>query len=179
MRRIPTAAIGPQTRLVFKFDYYFLVHGDAQTTVVRLTPEQIVADGKSDENLVIVTSTGGGILAAGWTTLAMQKMIEERAELAHEIRMISGASGGSVGTAFYVNELLQNDLTQGACTPSAELLQAAFDKSVTSSLATAAYGLSFIDFWSIIFAWRKQIEGYCWRKSGLISLPTIPRKRSH
>ena len=66
-----------------------------------LTPVDAAKGGKGGTNLVVVASAGGGIWAAGWTGLALEKLLGARPELAREIRLLSTVSGGSVGAANY------------------------------------------------------------------------------
>ena len=47
-------------------------------------PSPVDAAKKSGPNLVVVASAGGGIWAAGWTTLALEKLIGQRSQLASE-----------------------------------------------------------------------------------------------
>ena len=41
----------------------------------------------------MIVASGGGILAAGWTTLALEKLVALRPQLPEEIRLLSGISG--------------------------------------------------------------------------------------
>ncbi|HSR70032.1 MAG TPA: patatin-like phospholipase family protein [Acidobacteriota bacterium] len=105
-----------------------------------------VARKTPNKNLVVVSSTGGGILAAGWTTLALDRLINGwdckgedtdyagRADLRKEIRLISGVSGGSVGTAFYLHGLSQH-----------QSLAEIRAKSVAPALGAVAYGFAYYD----------------------------------
>lgn len=95
--------------------------------------------GQEPENLVVVTCTGGGILAAAWFTLAMEQLITERPELQHEINLFSTVSGGSVGAAFYMHEARNNLKLE-----TAELAKT-FKNATTSSLVASAYGLAMLD----------------------------------
>ena len=90
-------------------------------------------------NLVVVVASGGGILAAGWTTLALERLVALRPELRDEIRLLSGISGGSVGIAFYLDAVLRS-----------ETLADARVKSTSSSLAATAYGFAFRDFFRLL-----------------------------
>ncbi|MEM7535265.1 MAG: hypothetical protein AAF639_24020 [Chloroflexota bacterium] len=132
-------------------DYYFNIYDTSNTSETEkiLTPTEVAQT--SGKNLVVVTSTGGGIYAAGWATLSLQKLLEERSELAQEIRLISATSGSAVGTAFYLTGILDHQATEGSCIPSNERLAQIHASSVTSSLSAALYGFSFNDFWRILF----------------------------
>ena len=121
-------------------DHYFPV--GAQTPPGRnpLTPVNVAKAGPPGRrNLVVVVASGGGILAAGWTTLALERLVALRPELRDEIRLLSGISGGSVGIAFYLDSVLRNE------TPADALV-----KSTSSSLAATAYGFAFRDFFRLL-----------------------------
>ena len=97
-------------------------------------------------NLVVVASAGGGIWAAGWTTLALEKLIGQRKQLAREIRLLSTVSGGSVGAAYFVQGLLNDEKYRSNGEVSLETLHEIRVKATSSSLEAAAYGVAFRDF---------------------------------
>jgi len=114
-------------------DHYFrIVRRPPPRPENALTPVAIARG--SGKNIVVVVASGGGILAAGWTTLALEKLIEARPELRREIRLLSTISGGSVGAAYFLDSTLRGE-------PPA----AAKVKSTRSSLAATAYGFAFLD----------------------------------
>src|SRR5262245_45769327 len=96
----------------------------------------------AETNLVVVATAGGGVWAAGWTTRALEQLIANRLELRHEIRVISSISGGSVGTAYYIDGLLR----AGRDANVAEILRDVRVRSTASSLEAVAYGFAFSDF---------------------------------
>jgi hypothetical protein len=104
----------------------------------RLDPVAAAEAGRGD-NLVVIASAGGGISAAVWTTLALERLIGDRPQLQQEIRLLSTISGGSVGGAYYVDGVLRGSS-----------LRAIRTKSGTSSLGAVAYGLAFRDFPSLL-----------------------------
>ncbi len=110
------------------------------------TPVEVVQKSKGGKNLVVVTSEGGGIWAAGWTALALEKLIGARTELAHEIRLLSTVSGGSVGAAQYVWGLLNDPQYREGKELSPNTLRNIRVKATSSSLEAAAYGVAFRDF---------------------------------
>lgn len=110
-----------------------------------LSPVEVVKASKEGENLIVVASSGGGILAAGWTALALESFITARSKVAQEIRLLSTISGGSVGAAYYIDGLLRSPQA-----PLSEILQSMRLKSTSSSLGAAAYGFAFLDFWSLV-----------------------------
>ena len=70
----------------------------------------------SNPKIIIVTTTGGGISAAAWTVAVLNRLTTENdpalntEKISGEtfkdtLRVITGASGGMVGAAFYVRNL--------------------------------------------------------------------------
>lgn len=65
--------------------------------------------GKEKPKLIIVNSSGGGIRSAYWNFMILQKLdIETGGEFFNQTQMITGASGGMIGSAFY-RELYFNE----------------------------------------------------------------------
>src|SRR5215831_1472868 len=137
--------------LIFIILGYWFFHVDHVYEITRersnltpLTPVEVAK--KSGPNLVVVASAGGGIWAAGWTTLALEKLIGARPELAREIRLLSTVSGGSVGAAYFVQGLLNDQTYQKGGPASPDTLRDARIKATSSSLEAVAYGVAFRDF---------------------------------
>ena len=126
----------------FGYDHHF--HVQRRGVPALLTPQEVVAP-VGDGNLVVVATTGGGILAAGWTTLALERLVEACPSLRREIRLLSGASGGSVGGAFYIAGLREQEAGERGGRPLADVLREAHARAVASSLDAVAYGLVFLD----------------------------------
>jgi len=121
-------------------DHYFPVGAQRPRDTDPLTPVKVARAGSPGRrNLVVVVASGGGILAAGWTTLAIERLVAMRPELRDEIRLLSGISGGSVGIAFYLDSVLRNEVPADARV-----------KSTSSSLAATAYGFAFRDFFRLL-----------------------------
>ena len=70
----------------------------------RLTPP---GDGRKSP-LVLFCASGGGIRAAVWTTRMLLKLEQEIPNFARHVRLITGASGGMVGAAYYCATLTQD-----------------------------------------------------------------------
>ena len=73
---------------------------------------------KTKKPLILVTVTGGGLRAAVWSHLILQKLEEEFASAGYDfpghVRLITGASGGMLGAAYYVSKLRSpNDQPRG------------------------------------------------------------------
>jgi predicted acylesterase/phospholipase RssA len=57
--------------------------------------------------LVVVTASGGGIRSALWTAVVLSKLEEDIPGFFYHVRLITGASGGMLGTAFFTAKLDQ------------------------------------------------------------------------
>ena len=59
--------------------------------------------------MVIVVASGGGIRAAAWTFLVLSELearfADEGIPFPYHVRLITGASGGMFGAAYYVRSL--------------------------------------------------------------------------
>jgi hypothetical protein len=132
------------------YDHHFHVRRVPATAVAPPSPLD-VARTVGDGNLVVVTATGGGILAAGWTTLALQRLIAERPALLREIRVLSAVSGGAVGAAFYTNRL-RGFPAAATDQERIDMLEQVHVDSVKSSLDAVAYGLLYLDLPRLISA---------------------------
>jgi hypothetical protein len=141
---VPTLiAAGAIGYLISGYDHHFLA--TRRNPFQPLSAVQL-ASTVGDGNLVVVASAGGGITAAGWTTLALQQLIAARPALVHEIRLLSGVSGGSVGAVFYVAGLREDGALGRPARALSDVLAEAHARSVSSSLDAVAYGLVFFDF---------------------------------
>jgi hypothetical protein len=128
--------------ILLRTDHFFdaTVVRNSDRSALRLTPVEAASSAR--DNLVIVTSTGGGILAAGWTTLILHELTTNRPTIVNEIKLISGVSGGAVGAAFFADSLvrLRNKTNVSLKTASA------FEGATRSSLNELTYGLAMVDF---------------------------------
>ena len=147
--------------IVFVFVSYLATDMDhsfeitvTDTTAQALTPVEVAKGSRQKDNLVVVVSSGGGIKAAAWTTLALRDLIMTRPELADEIRLISTVSGGTVGAAYYLNELCHSPIDSPHFWNDKDeiekMLNTVYDKSVTSSLSSVTFGFAFFDFWRLV-----------------------------
>jgi hypothetical protein len=89
--------------------------------------------------LILVCTSGGGIRAAFWTTLILERLQEQIASFATRTLMITGASGGMVGAASWVAAL-----ERAARAPRAPLPMPA-DAVSTDALTELARALVFRD----------------------------------
>ncbi|MBI3801942.1 MAG: patatin-like phospholipase family protein [Deltaproteobacteria bacterium] len=103
-------------------------------------------DSGKKSHLVIVAASGGGILAAGWTTKVLTELHNDYPNFRPELRLISGVSGGSVGAAHYVCAH-----GEGTNPLSKAVLQEVVENALKTSLSITAYGFAFPDFRRAIF----------------------------
>ena len=62
------------------------------------------SDAPKGKTLVVVTCPGGGIHAAAWAACVLDQLSEDYVEFKDSVCVISGVSGGSVGTLMFVSD---------------------------------------------------------------------------
>lgn len=62
--------------------------------------------------LTVITCPGGGIHAAAWSAYVLEQLDRRYADFSDSIVVISGVSGGSVGTVFFANSRYSSDTSQ-------------------------------------------------------------------
>jgi hypothetical protein len=89
---------------------------------------------------IVVAASGGGIRAALWTAEVLAGLEHDVPGFHDRIALISAVSGGSVGTAYYVDRFtkLPSDPAQ---------LTKLVDDAGTSSLTAAVWGFGYPDLW--------------------------------
>jgi hypothetical protein len=108
-------------------------------------PEEVWASIKSDR-AILVASAGGGIQAAAWTAQVLQGLDElHKEKFRSALTLISSISGGSMGSACYVNWLAQGAGNSGLPLP--------FEAASNSSLDEAAWGLAWPDLLRLFLSW--------------------------
>ncbi len=92
---------------------------------------------------IVVASAGGGIQSAAWTAQVLEGLRREHGEAFDKaLCLISSISGGSTGSACYVN-WLANPAAAVSPTTAAS----------ASSLDEVAWGLAWPDLWRFLFPW--------------------------
>lgn len=159
--RVPTSLVLLLTSFLFwaffNTDYYYGVTFSpelkARQSAEALTP--IRAFDRWHERhpleeyptMVVVTTSGGGIKAAYWTTQVLTTLQREIGEkFSSSIVLLTAASGGSVGAMYFV------DAYGEAGAPPMEKLAAINAAAATPSLAATAWGIIYPDFWRAVFA---------------------------
>ncbi|MFO1065178.1 MAG: patatin-like phospholipase family protein [Pirellulales bacterium] len=101
--------------------------------------------------LVVVTCPGGGIHAAVWSSLVMQQLHTRYARFADSVCLISGVSGGSVGSIFYVNETYPLTTNGAKSNPYASTPSMPAKSSAASALESIGNGVAFHDLPSALY----------------------------
>ena len=96
---------------------------------------------------VVVSCPGGGIHAAAWSTYVLEQLSYRYPAFRDSIVVISGVSGGSVGTLFFVGATPEPDSAQAADPPATP----AFDLAIQSSLEEIVAGMATDDLYGTIF----------------------------
>ena len=118
-------------------------------TIVR------TADGKKEElpRLILVATTGGAYRASFWTTVVLDELencMKSRGGFSRHVRLITGASGGMVGAAYYVASMGEDGPPPEGIT---DLLR---DESSLDSLTPVVRHLVTADLPRAFWPWRQK-----------------------
>ncbi|MCU0712691.1 MAG: hypothetical protein MUC43_11570 [Pirellula sp.] len=113
------------------------------------------------KTLVIVTCPGGGIHAAAWASCVLDQLSNEYVEFKDSLCVISGVSGGSVGSLLFVGSRYENELLErvlvSAAAPTTEEVHSelkskspALELSSRSALEAIAFGSTVDDLYGLI-----------------------------
>jgi hypothetical protein len=136
---------------IWQVDYYFELSSDESNNNPRDFETaisqrlQFQDETHPDRTLVVVTTSGGGIHAAGWTTQVLTGLQELLGQnFTKSIGLISSVSGGSVGTMYFL-AYCEKD----GCIKSDNLSEVV-EKSVQDGLDAIGWGLVYQDFAGLI-----------------------------
>ncbi len=134
----------------------------AWNVVVKRMAKVTAKDQK--KTLVIVTCPGGGIHAAAWSALVLERLDCLYQDFSQSLCLISGVSGGSVGTMFHAQSRYI-DQTDGTV----PLDGNQWKRAAQSSLGAIGAGLAFHDIPSAFIPWwygldRGQRLEFAWRE---------------
>jgi len=105
---------------------------------------------KDRDCAIVVAAAGGGIQAAAWTAKVLEGLHNEfGAEFDRALCLVSSISGGSTGTACYIDWL--NRGAPADCTNP-------FDAASASSLDEVSWGLAWPDLLRVMIAWPFQTD---------------------
>jgi hypothetical protein len=151
-RRPVPALLGTASAALLGYSLFGAGHGYRATVPDRseasnlalLDPVEVMKASREGEHLVVITSTGGGIYAAGWTSLMLKRLCESDAAFLDKTRLVSSVSGSSVAMAFLAEAQLKQPLPLRS-----KQLGEVLHGSTGSSLSAAARGLAYPDFWRL------------------------------
>ena len=103
-----------------------------------LPPEKVAAADERGRTLVVVTCPGGGIHAAAWASCVLDSISHEYSDFADSVCVISGVSGGSVGTLYFASSRYHSAISQRQETDQAD--RANWDRRRDSGTASAYDG---------------------------------------
>lgn len=99
---------------------------------------------------VVVAAAGGGIQAAAWTAKVLEGLHHDfGAEFDRALCLVSSISGGSTGTACYI-DWLNRGAPEDCTNP--------FDAAAASSLDEVSWGLAWPDLLRVLIAWPFQTD---------------------
>jgi len=102
------------------------------------------------KNLVMISTWGGGIQAAGWTTTVLRGLIEKLGQpFLDSIGVVSGASGGSVGLLHFLDYLVCKSRSPNNSPQDEDGLKNMVSNSVQDSLDSTGWGFAYPDIWRL------------------------------
>ncbi len=135
---------------IFNTDHFFKLKHLPEDKEVPKSVQQALKKRLQINNtgkLVVVCASGGGIQAAGWTTMVLiqlQNLLGK--SFANSIGLISSVSGGSVGAMHYLDSM--NTIPD----PDKKQLFNIFQNATKNSLDATGWGLAYPDLWRIMGA---------------------------
>jgi hypothetical protein len=91
--------------------------------------------------LTVIAVDGGGIQASAWGVTVLTRVEEQWRDFHRTVGLISGVSGGSVGTTYFVSALRADR------PPTDADLEGARHAATRASLSDAAWGFTYPDLW--------------------------------
>ena len=147
---IPLALILLATSRLGPSDHEFYSYPRASLSTLE-TPKTLLTQKQGP--IIVVAAAGGGIQAAAWTSQVLCGLRrEKKLQFSDKVLAISGVSGGSVGTMFYLRCLESPD--------SSDMTGARAARE--SSLEAVAWGLAHPDLWRAVLP----IQTLLWQGAG-------------
>jgi hypothetical protein len=149
---------------IFGADHYFALRRPVETLPQVAGADLAVVDGwfspgaggsapRPNFPIIAVAAAGGGITSSAWTAAALSGLAsgESGGEFLASLKLISGASGGSVGAMFFLDRLPDAPLaTMGPLAP--ERAEAIRRAASATSLASVGWGLAYPDLLRVLFS---------------------------
>jgi len=142
-----------------KSDHYYYISHRGTSYSGQKSAEYILAERPGSQGcpIIVISANGGGIQSAAWTAQVLTGLAEQfesrsQADLRRflsSVRLISGVSGGSVGTMFFANAIQPPD----SATPMS--FSDVVEQAESSSLSEVVWGLTYPDFAHAIFPWGR------------------------
>jgi hypothetical protein len=141
-------------------DHYFQLSAVPAGTDPAFSSEYVLAERPhaAERPIILVAANGGGIQSAAWTAQVLTGLTEsfatkdQQQRFLESIRLISGVSGGSVGTMFFVNEIRAPDSGQ------AMSFKNVVAEAEETGLEEVVWGLTYPDFWHAVAPWARSDE---------------------
>jgi hypothetical protein len=117
--------------------------------------------------LVMVAVSGGGIVAAAWTVALLTRLERALSAFPYHVRLITGASGGMLGAAYYVSTLTHPDDKvrhrdpDREPIPDAGLTDSLYKRITGDCLSPVLHRLVLGDLWRLWLPWHS------WRDRGV------------
>jgi hypothetical protein len=110
------------------------------------------AAGEKNPRMLIVATSGGGILMSAWTARVLSGLAKEIPGFVSHLVFISSVSGGSVGTMYFLEGLQKKGFREENGTLTEEAMNAICKSAEDSSLEEISWGLAYPDLWRLIFS---------------------------
>jgi hypothetical protein len=137
-------------------DHYFQLSAVPAGSDSAVTSEYVLAERPhaTERPIIVVAANGGGIQSAAWTARVLTGLAEsltpdKRQRFLESIRLISGVSGGSVGTMFFVNQIRPPDSGQSIS------FTDVVDEAEESGLEEVVWGMTYPDLGHAFFPWGR------------------------
>jgi len=135
---LPIAAWVAIVAAIANSDHYFRL---TPTSYVLTAPTPYEIAQSRGPVLTVIAIDGGGIQAGAWGATVLTRIEEQWRDFHRSIGLISGVSGGSVGTTYFVSALRSDRQ------PTDSELQGVRDAATRASLSEAAWGFTYPDLW--------------------------------
>jgi hypothetical protein len=121
----------------------------------HLGPAEVLKAG-GGHSVILVSATGGGIQAAGWTAQALTGIARNMeatypGQFARMVRLVSAVSGGSLGAMYFIEGYQPDGKLPQETVGGEPVLRRIVDAAESSSLDELTFGLIFIDQWRGLF----------------------------
>jgi Dyp-type peroxidase family len=159
-------------------DHHFPVKGPLEPAVSPHVMMQRADRFAPSSHVVVVASEGLGLVSSAWTAEVLTRLAETlKDDFTRSLRLVSAASGASLGTVFFVNEYTPHGFGSGAASEdgAGRPWEAIRARARTPSSSEGAWGLAYPDLlrlfvpvfvprlidrdWARETAWRRAFEG--------------------